>query len=1358
MKGSFVAESRRGILLSLGILTVITAILVLPFGLRTTAGGKQSGKGLFQKSVSQVDELPNYDIRSDKSAFEKMASFRTSANKNAAEVADVRDSFVDGENRLKSKVPTLKIDYNTEIRTPEIIAPDVKLGRAFLSEATGEKRSRSLVSFLKENKGLIGATEDQLDGLKLFADYKNPDGNLSFVEYNQEINGIPVFRGEVKAAFTRNGELIRVINNFAPGLDYSQLSADFKNPDNAVAAAAAFINYELKPGELSRNAARSDELKTAYGDGDFSTTAEKMYFPTEPGVAVPAWRVLIWLPVRAFYVVVDAESGALLWRKNITEDQTQASTYDVYTNPNAMINVADSPAPLGPTVFDPNLGTQGTIINRTSVTRLGNEAPYTFNNNGWITDGQNTTDGNAVESGLDLAAPDAVDAGSHAAGNPFRTFSSLWNPPPGLPEPGEVPTTDAARRGAVIQQFYIMNWYHDELYRLGFTEAARNFQQNNFGRNPGGANADARNGNDRISAEAQDVAGINNANFGTGADGVRGKMQMFVFTGPIPDRDGATDAEIMIHEVTHGTSNRLHGNAGGLSSNMSRAMGEGWSDFYAHSLLSEPGDPILGTYSLSGYVLLEGFGAVGTRNYYYGIRRFPKAVMTATGGPNNRPFNPLTFADLDQTQLNTTNGAFPAMSGAHISTNGDQVHAAGEIWSSALWEVRARMVTRLGWSAGNRKVLQLVTDGMKISPLNPTFLQARDAIIAAAIGSATTSTQLSDAADIWAGFAIRGMGVGASIQINGTGGTGTTRVTEAFDKPNLLQLPSFTISDAQGDNDGIFEPGETLSLSVPLTNIVGQAAANTTADIPGAGSTVYGTINDGTTTTRQFNYSVPSNTACGGLITLTMNVNSSLGAKSFSLPIPVGLKSSTLTENFDSVTAPNLPAGWTASTTLGGIGFVTASNLSHTAPNSVFSANANISGGAEITSPSIAVNSAASTVTFRQNYNTEGTWDGGVLEISIGGGAFQDVIQAGGLFIENGYNGTLGNGTNNPVANRPAWTGNSGGFIQTTAQLPAAANGQNIRLRWLFGTDASLGTDSGFVGWSVDSVTVRATSSCSFAPTTVRSRADYDGDGKTDFSIFRPSDNNWYLAPSLGGITVITWGVSGDEPTPGDFDGDGKADLAIFRPTAGSTPDFFILQSNGYVINNLAWGDPGDRPVIGDYDGDGKDDVAVYRPSNNTWYVVNSSGGLDINSFGQAGDLAVPGKYDADNKTDRAVYRGGQWIISNSTGGSSTVNWGEATDRVVPADYDGDNRDDIAVWRPSTGFWYIRRSTNFQFDIFSWGQTGDIPVPGDYDGDGKDDPSIYRNGTWYLVRSTQGIAVAGWGVANDVPIPSKYIP
>lgn len=1338
------AASRRSVLLSLGVLACVTAVIVLPFGAGVEAGKKAAS---FTIERSEEPELPNYDIRSDKAAFEVRAALRNTLNRSAADVADRRDDLARGEAALRSKVPGVKIEYSPVIAAPEVIGPDVSMGRQFLARPTSEKKSRALIGFLRENKGLIGATDAQLDDLKLFADYKNPDGNLGFVEFDQQINGIEVFQGSIKGAYTKNGELMRVINNFAPGLDYAGLSTDFGDPDKALSAAAKHINYSLQPADVARDASRSDEHKTTFGAGEWSPTAEKIYFPVEPGIAVPAWRVLIWQPLRAFYVIVDAQSGEMLWRKNLTEDQTQQSTFEVYTNPSAMINVADSPAPASPTVFNPADGTQGLPLFRTNVTRIGNESPYTFNNNGWINDATNLTDGNNVESGLDLVSPDGMDSGTQASGDPSRVFTSTWNPPPGIPSPGDVPTLDQSRRGAVIQQFYIMNLYHDELYRLGFTESARNFQTNNFGR--GGV------GNDRISAEGQDFASTNNANFATGADGVRGKMQMFVFTAPNPARDGTTDAEIMIHEATHGTSNRLHANAQGLNSNMARSMGEGWSDFYAHCLLSEPGDPILGTYPLSGYLLLNGFGAVGTANYYYGIRRFPKALMSATGGPGNKPFNPLTFADIDQTKLNTTDGAFPAMFGGHISSNADQVHAAGEVWSSALWEVRGKFVQRLGWSVGNRKALQLVTDAMKISPINPTFLQSRDAIIAAALGSATTTAQLEDAADVWSGFAIRGMGVGASIQINGTG-VGNTRVTESFLKPNLLQLPAFTISDSGGDNDGVAEPGEPLVITVPLTNLFGTAATTVTADVPGASSAVYGTIPNAATVTRTFNYTVPANTQCGSLIELTMNVNSSLGATSIPLPVAVGLKSITVQQNFDGSTS--MPAGWTTAVTGGATAFAISSASSDTAPNAAFAANPDVpSGGTgetEIVSPAFTVNSAASTVTFRHNYNVEAGFDGGVLEISINGGGFQDILSAGGSFQTGGYSGTINPATASPIAGRQVWTGSSGGFTTTTAQLPTSANGQSVRLKWRFGTDNSVG----FVGWFVDSIVIRATSNCSFAPGNVRSRADYDGDGKTDLSIFRPSEGNWYVAKSLGGVTVITWGVSTDTPTPGDFDGDGRADFAIFRPTAGSSPDFYIIQSNGFVFNTVSWGDPGDKPVVGDYDGDGKDDVAVFRPSDNTWYTVKSSGGLDVTAFGQAGDVPVPGKFDADSKTDRAVYRSGQWIVSNSSGGTMTANWGEPGDILVPADYDGDNRDDVAVWRPSTGFWYIRRSTNFNLDVFSWGQTGDVPVPGDYDGDGRDDPAVYRNGVWYEVRSTQGLAQGSWGVVGDVPIPRMYLP
>ena len=137
-------------------------------------------------------------------------------------------------------------------------------------------------------------------------------------------------------------------------------------------------------------------------------------------------------------------------------------------------------------------------------------------------------------------------------------------------------------------------------------------------------------------------------------------MQMFIWTGPDPDRDGTADADIIIHEVTHGLSNRLHGNASGLSTNMARGMGEGWSDFYGHAMLSEPTDPANGVYTTGGYSTLavaSGF----TGNFYYGIRRYPKAPLQFTGGANNKPHNAYVFSDINAgcaTRFTNANFAF----------------------------------------------------------------------------------------------------------------------------------------------------------------------------------------------------------------------------------------------------------------------------------------------------------------------------------------------------------------------------------------------------------------------------------------------------------------------------------------------------------------------------------------------------------------------------------------------------------------------------------------------------------------------------------------------------------------------------
>ena len=1055
---------------------------------------------------------------------------------------------------------------------------------------------------------------------------------------------------------------------------------------------------------------------------------------------------MIWQPVNAFYVIVDAETGTMLWRKNITEDQTQSATYSVYANPNATINVADNPFPLTPGPTSPN-GMQGAAISRTSISRIGNEVPYDFNNLGWITDGGTKTDGNAVQAGLDRDGVDGVDTNSEAT-NASRNFTYTFNPYNPNTNTGDAPVAvpqtypgSAFQQGSATQLFYITNWYHDELYRAGFTEAARNFQNDNFGR--GGI------GNDRVRGEGQDSSGTNNANFSTPADGGRGRMQMYVWTAPNPDIDGNFDADVVIHELTHGTSNRLHGNGSGLTTNMSRGMGEGWGDWYGHSLLSELSDPLNGVYTTGGYdtYLLSG---VGTNNNYYGIRRFPKAIIEFTGGPNNRPHNPLTFADVDSTQQNLSDGAYPPA----FTGTADQVHNAGEVWSSALWEVRAKFVSRLGWAVGNRKVIQLVTDGMKLAPIGPTFLQERDAIITAAQASALAPEAAADVADTWAGFALRGMGFSAVVNAAGSG-TGTARVTEAFDLPNLLQTPTFTVSDSTGDNDGFPEPGEPLILTIPLTNNTGNDATGTTLQVVGGGSANYGTIANAQTVSRTVSYTVPANTPCGSVITLTFNVNSSLGATSFNRTINIGASQTTFTENFDGVTAPAFPAGWTAVSVQSGVNFVNSTLNPDTAPNAPYAIDPiTVGGGTDLTSPSIPITSPAATVSFRNRYDTEAGWDGGVLEISIGAGAFQDIITAGGSFIENGYNGSLGAGVNNPLANRNAWNGLSGGYINSTVRLPAAAAGQNVRLKWRFGADDNTTGTGPNPGWYVDGVKVVGNYTCAFNPVINRPRADFDGDGKTDLSVFRPTEGNWYLQRSTAGFTAINWGLENDKLVPGDYDGDGKTDLAVYR-----SDTWYVLNSSNGTFTGFNFGLNTDIPVAGDYDGDDKTDLAVFRPSDGVWYIRNSTNGsISFVAWGQNGDVPVVGDYDGDGKTDQAIVRNNVWYLNRSTAGVSILSFGSAGDLPVQADYDGDNKDDIAVFRPSDGVWYITNSSNGSISYISWGQSGDIPVPGDYDGDGKYDQAVYRGGTWYLNQSTGGSLGIAFGLAADKPIPKAYIP
>ncbi len=262
---------------------------------------------------------------------------------------------------------------------------------------------------------------------------------------------------------------------------------------------------------------------------------------------------------------------------------------------------------------------------------------------------------------------------------------------------------------------------------------------------------------------------------------------------------------------------------------------------------------------------------------------------------------------------------------------------------------------------------------------------------------------------------------------------------------------------------------------------------------------------------------------------------------------------------------------------------------------------------------------------------------------------------------------------------------------------------------------------------------------------------DFDGDSKSDVSVFRPENGVWYLNQSANGFTGVSFGQNGDKIVPADYDGDGKTDVAVYRN------GIWYLQRSQLGFTGVSFGDANDIPVPADYDGDGKADVAVFRPSTGTWYLNRSTLGFTGVTFGQAGDKPVAADYDGDGKADVAVYRAGTWYLNRSQLGFTGVSFGESTDIPVPADYDGDGKADVAVFRPSNGTWYLNRS-QLGFNGIQFGTGGDLPVPADYDGDGRADVSVFRNGTWYLNRTTSGFTGVSFGAAADKPVPNAFIP
>ncbi|HUI07851.1 MAG TPA: endonuclease [Verrucomicrobiae bacterium] len=280
--------------------------------------------------------------------------------------------------------------------------------------------------------------------------------------------------------------------------------------------------------------------------------------------------------------------------------------------------------------------------------------------------------------------------------------------------------------------------------------------------------------------------------------------------------------------------------------------------------------------------------------------------------------------------------------------------------------------------------------------------------------------------------------------------------------PLIVENGATVVSEGCSPTNGVIDPGETVTVSFSLKNVGSSASINLVATLLATGGVTspsgpqtYGVItNGGAAAARSFTFTAAG--SCGGILTATLHLqdgSTDLGAITYTFTL--GQVDTPLDEDFDEASPPDLPTDWATSASGAQSNWVTSATQADTAPNAAFSPDSGDVGINELVTPSFFISSASAQLTFQQNYsltvsatNSSLGYDGGVLEIKIGGGSFQDILDAGGSFVSGGYNAILSSDYGNPLAGRHVWSGNAGGFITTTVALPAAAAGQNVQLRW----------------------------------------------------------------------------------------------------------------------------------------------------------------------------------------------------------------------------------------------------------------------------------------------------------------------
>ncbi len=583
---------------------------------------------------------------------------------------------------------------------------------------------------------------------EITSEHTSKISGVQHIYYRQLVNGISVYGTESSVHLTSNGTVLTSNNSFiSKASDKANGAQPGLTAIQAVEAAASQFNYSITEALSEISSLGGDSREVVLSGGGMSRSpipVELMYQLNDNNELVLVWNLSIeeinqqdWWSAR-----VDASTGKIVDKNNYivscTIDHDHSSDHNkfdynknLYDIPNYTEITAEATAGCSECyevfalpIESPYHGAR-TIENSSANLTA---SPFGWHDTDGVAGAEFTvTQGNNVNAFDDGMGGYQPDGGSTLDFTGY-SFDQVWS------------TANQSDDASITQLFWANNIIHDVFYQYGFDEEAGNFQENNYG-NPGL-------GNDSVNAEGQKGL-VCNAFMGTPPDGQSPTMEMYVCN----DKDGNFDSLVVFHEWGHGISNRLTGgatNTGCLSN--TEQMGEGWSDWFGIQMTIEPGDTGADARGVGSYLLGQGIGGVGVRQYHYST---------------DLAINPHTYGDVGSVSI---------------------PHGVGSIWSAILWEVTWALIDEHGFDediytftgdinqdAGNIQAFALITEAMKLQPCSPGFIDGRDAIFAAdqaLYGGANECL-------LWEAFAKRGLGFSADQGSSSS----VTDGTEAFDSP-----------------------------------------------------------------------------------------------------------------------------------------------------------------------------------------------------------------------------------------------------------------------------------------------------------------------------------------------------------------------------------------------------------------------------------------------------------------------------------------------------------------------------------------------------------------------------------------------